>query len=141
MRKRSGSTARGVRVTERARRTTRKIDFSDIPESSTAQLKATRRVGRPPMGNELRQLTAIPVDQNVLDQFRKEARLRRIGYQTLINEVLARYVGNSFARARSSASAPLPLFAASLCSTPCSWPCVAGARAGRTPWRSRSSGA
>jgi uncharacterized protein (DUF4415 family) len=29
----------------------------------------------------------------VLDQFRKEARRRRIGYQTLINEVLARYVG------------------------------------------------
>jgi uncharacterized protein (DUF4415 family) len=46
-------------------------------------------VGRPPLGDEPRQLIAIRVDPGVLDQFRKEARRRRVGYQTLINEVLA----------------------------------------------------
>lgn len=75
-----------------ARRTTLKIDFSDIPDTSPEQLKAMRRVGRPPLGDEPRQLIAIRLDPAVLDQFRKEARRRRIGYQTLINEVLARHV-------------------------------------------------
>lgn len=73
-------------------RRTRKIDFSDIADSSPEQLKAMRRVGRPPLGDEPRRLIAIRVDPAVLDQFRKEARRRRIGYQTLINEVLARHV-------------------------------------------------
>lgn len=62
------------------------------PDSSPAQLKAMRRVGRPPLGDEPRQLIAIRVDPSVLDQFRKEARRRRVGYQTLINDVLAQYV-------------------------------------------------
>jgi uncharacterized protein (DUF4415 family) len=92
MPKRSGSSARGGRVAANARRTARKIDYSDIPESSPAQLKAMRRVGRPPLGDEPRQLIAIRVDPGVLDQFRREARRRRVGYQTLINEVLARHV-------------------------------------------------
>ena len=39
-----------------------------------------------------RQLIAIRVDPAVLDGFRREARRRRVGYQTLINEVLARHV-------------------------------------------------
>ena len=51
-----------------------------------------RRVGRPRLGDEPRHLIAIRVDPGVLDQFRKEARRRRVGYQTLINEVLARHV-------------------------------------------------
>jgi uncharacterized protein (DUF4415 family) len=92
MPKRSGSSAPGVRAAASVRRTRQKIDFSDIPDSSAAQLKAMRRVGRPPLGNEPRQLIAIRVDVGVLDQFRQEARRRRVGYQTLINEVLARHV-------------------------------------------------
>jgi uncharacterized protein (DUF4415 family) len=48
-----------------------------------------RRVGRPPIGKEPRQLIAIWLDPSVLKSFRKEARRRRVGYQTLINEVLA----------------------------------------------------
>jgi uncharacterized protein (DUF4415 family) len=51
-----------------------------------------RRVGRPPLGNEPRQLIAIRVDARVLESFRKEARRRRVGYQTLINEVLAKHI-------------------------------------------------
>ena len=92
MPKRSGSSARAGRVAANARRTTRRIDYSDIPESSPEQLKAMRRVGRPPLGDEPRQLIAIRVDPGVLDSFRKEARRRRVGYQTLINEVLAQHI-------------------------------------------------
>jgi uncharacterized protein (DUF4415 family) len=51
-----------------------------------------RRVGRPPIGDEPRQLVAIRLDVGVLDRFRKEAKRRGVGYQTLINEVLAKHV-------------------------------------------------
>ena len=91
MPKRSGSSARGVRAAANVRRTRRKIDYSDIPESSAEQLNAMRRVGRPPLGDEPRRLIAIRVDPQVLESFRKEARRRRVGYQTLINEVLAKH--------------------------------------------------
>jgi uncharacterized protein (DUF4415 family) len=37
-------------------------------------------------------LIAIRVDPSVLESFRKEARRRRVGYQTLINEVLAEHI-------------------------------------------------
>jgi len=70
----------------------RQIDYSDIPESTREQLNAMRRVGRPPLGDEPRQLIAIRLDPGVLAKFRVEARRRRVGYQTLINEVLAKYV-------------------------------------------------
>ena len=43
------------------------------------------------------QLIAIRVDPGVLDEFRKEARRRRVGYQTLINEVLAQHAGKDVA--------------------------------------------
>lgn len=92
MPKRSASSAHGERAGANVRRTTRRIDFSDIPEAAPAQLKSMRRVGRPPLGDTPRQLIAIRVDAGVLDQFRKEARRRRVGYQTLINEVLAQHV-------------------------------------------------
>ena len=92
MPRRSESSARGERAGANARRTTRKIDYSDIPEASGEQLKAMRRVGRPPIGDEPRRLIAIRVDPSVLESFRKEARRRRVGYRTLINEVLAQHV-------------------------------------------------
>ena len=93
MAKRSESLARGARAGRKERRTrTRKIDFSDIPEASTEQLRAMRRVGRPPIGKQARQLIAIRLDPRVIDEFRKEAKRRNLGYQTLINEVLAKHV-------------------------------------------------
>ena len=97
MPKRSGSSARGERAAANVRRTRRRIDYTDISESSPDQLKAMRRVGRPPLGNEPRQLIAIRVDARVLESFRKEARRRRVGYQTLINEVLARHISTDVA--------------------------------------------
>lgn len=92
MPKRSVSSARAGRAAESVRRTRRKIDFSEIPDSSPDQLQAMRRAGRPPLGERARQLIAIRVDAAVLDGFRQEARQRRIGYQTLINEVLAKHI-------------------------------------------------
>ena len=70
----------------------RKIDFSDIPEASAAQLGEMRRVGRPPLGDVPRQLIAIRLDVEVLAQFRREAQRRKVGYQTLIHEVLEQHV-------------------------------------------------
>jgi uncharacterized protein (DUF4415 family) len=51
-----------------------------------------RPVGRPPIGRAPRQLIALRVDPSVLESFRREARRRRVGYQTLINEVLAAHI-------------------------------------------------
>ena len=93
MAKRSESSARGERAGGKERRTrARKIEFSDIPEASTKQLRAMRRVGRPLIGEQARQLIAIRLDPRVIDEFRKEAKRRNLGYQTLINEVLAKHV-------------------------------------------------
>lgn len=90
---RSASSARAGRVVKSAARTPKPgIDFSEIPDSSPAQLRAMRRVGRPTLGARTRQLIAIRVDPDVLDKFRKEARRRRVGYQTLMNEALAEHV-------------------------------------------------
>jgi uncharacterized protein (DUF4415 family) len=99
MAKRSASSARDARAGKKDVRTSpsRAIDFSDIPEASDEQLRTMRRVGRPPAGAASRQLIAIRVDPDVLECFRKEARRRKIGYQTLINEVLAEHVGKNVA--------------------------------------------
>ena len=85
---RAGRAARSGRPTRRPA-----IDFSDIPEASPVQLRAMRRVGRPPLGAAARQLIAIRIDPQVLDAVRREARRRGLGYQTLINDLLAKHVG------------------------------------------------
>ena len=64
-----------------------------------------RRVGRPPAGAYARQLITISVDPNLLERFRKEAKRRKIGYHTVINEVLAQHVRKSVAR-RNGAHEP-----------------------------------
>jgi uncharacterized protein (DUF4415 family) len=93
MAKRSESSARGEQGATKERPTRpRRIDFSDIPEASTKQLRAMRRVGRPPIGEQARQLIAIRLDPRVIEEFRTEAKRRNLGYQTLINEVLAKHV-------------------------------------------------
>ena len=95
MARRFASSARGERAAKNVRRTVARtrIDFSDIPEASDRQLRAMRRVGRPPIGTEARQLIAIRLDRNVLDRFRAEAKRLKVGYQTLIHRVLAEHVG------------------------------------------------
>ena len=51
-----------------------------------------RRVGRPPIGERARQLIAIRVDPDVLKRVAKGSHRRNVGYQTLLNRVLADYV-------------------------------------------------
>ena len=99
MSKASGSSARARRAGKNGRRMRqRAIDFSDIPETSAKQLRAMRRVGRPPLGTAARRLIAIRIDPEVLDAVRREAKRRGLGYQSLINQLLAKYV----ARRRSA---------------------------------------
>ncbi len=68
------------------------IDFSDIPELTDAQLLSMRRVGRPPIGEQARQLIAIRVDPKVLMLLQAQAKRQGKGYQTLINEILTEHV-------------------------------------------------
>ena len=99
MSKASGSSARAKRAGKNGRRKReRAIDFSDIPETSAKRLRAMRRVGRPPLGTAARRLIAIRIDPEVLDAVRREAKRRGLGYQSLINQLLAKYV----ARRRSA---------------------------------------
>jgi uncharacterized protein (DUF4415 family) len=93
MGKASASSVRARQAAKSARPTRRRrIDFSDIPEASEAQLKAMRRVGRPPLGTEARRLIAIRIDAQVLQAVRQEAKRRGLPYQSLINDLLAKHV-------------------------------------------------
>jgi uncharacterized protein (DUF4415 family) len=67
----------------------RKIDYSDIPPLSKSQLASMRRIGRPPLGDEPRQLIAIRLDVKVLRWLKAIAAERRVPYQSLINDLLA----------------------------------------------------
>jgi uncharacterized protein (DUF4415 family) len=49
-------------------------------------------VGRPPLGTAARQLIAIRLDPQVLDAVPREAKRRGQGYQSLINDLLAKHV-------------------------------------------------
>lgn len=77
--------------TDKKRGATKKqrIDYTDIPPLSDKQLASMRRVGRPPLGEEPRQLIAIRLDVGVLRWLKSLATKRRIPYQSLINELLA----------------------------------------------------
>ena len=67
----------------------KKIDFSDIPESTDRQLSSMRHFGRPSMGDEPRKLIAIRLDAKVLGWLRKTAEKKGLPYQSLVNEILA----------------------------------------------------
>ena len=86
----SVSSARGGRAAKSARPILdRGIDFSDIPESTDAELKRARRVGRPRSG-DAKQLIAIRIRPRVLAALRKIAEQQDKPYQTLIHEILER---------------------------------------------------
>jgi len=91
-RRKSESLARGKQVAKNGKHTLdSEIDFSDIPELADEELGRMRRVGRPPLGSDARQLIAIRIDPEVLEKIRKAASKVGKGYQTLINEILAKY--------------------------------------------------
>ncbi len=64
-----------------------RIDFSDIPESTEAELKRARRVGRPRTG-AAKQLIAIRIAPRLLAQLRRLAAKQSKPYQTLIHQLL-----------------------------------------------------
>src|SRR5712691_13180637 len=89
-RKRFASSARAKQAAKNARHTlSSDIDFSDIPESTDAELRRARRVGRPKTGNA-KQLIAIRIAPRLLAQLRRLAAKRNKPYQTLIHELLER---------------------------------------------------
>jgi uncharacterized protein (DUF4415 family) len=84
------SSVRGWRIDKkRSAIKRRKIDYSDIPALSKTQLASMRRIGRPPLGDEPRQLIAIRLDPKVLRWLKSVAAKRHVPYQSLINELLA----------------------------------------------------
>ncbi|HEV2290127.1 MAG TPA: BrnA antitoxin family protein [Candidatus Acidoferrales bacterium] len=87
-RKRSASSARGKQAARNAKPiSSRRIDFSDIPESTDEELSRARRVGRPRTG-EAKHLIAIRIHPRLLAQLRRLAAQQDKPYQTLIHELL-----------------------------------------------------
>jgi len=86
--KRSESSAQGTRAGGNVKPIPdSQIDFSDIPESTDAQLKRMRRVGRPASGMA-KQLIAIRLSPRLLRQLRTMAAKQGKPYQSLIHELL-----------------------------------------------------
>ncbi len=63
-----------------------RIDFSDTPESTEAELKRARRVGRPKTGNA-KQLIAIRISPRLPAELRRLAAKQGKANQTLIHEL------------------------------------------------------
>lgn len=72
----------------------KRIDFSDLPESTDEELNRARRVGRPKTGNA-KQLIAIRISPRLLAQLRRLAAKRDKPYQTLIHEFLEKAARSS----------------------------------------------
>ena len=86
--KRYASSARGSRAAKSAKHIPDgEIDFSDIAESTDAELKRARHVGRPKTGNAKR-LIAIRIHPRLLARLRRLAARQEKPYQTLIHELL-----------------------------------------------------
>src|SRR5260370_41293423 len=64
-----------------------KLALSDIPESTDAELRRARRVGRPSSGNA-KQLLAIRIAPQLPRQLRRMAAKQSKPYQPLIHELL-----------------------------------------------------
>ena len=87
-RKRFGSSAPASQAAKSVRHMPdSQVDFSDIPESTDAELKRARRVGRPKTG-QAKQLIAIRLDPRLLAKLRTMARKQGKPYQTFIHELL-----------------------------------------------------
>jgi predicted DNA binding CopG/RHH family protein len=86
----SASSARAKPAARSARHISdRRIDFSDIAQSTDEELKRARHVGRPKTGNA-KQLIAIRIAPPLLARLRRLAAKRSKPYQTLIHELLDR---------------------------------------------------
>lgn len=93
VRRKIGSSAPGKRAAKHMQDS--QINFSEIPEATGKQLKAMKRVGRPPLGDATKQLIALRLEPGVIEQLKTLAEKEGMGYQTLINEILQRYLKKS----------------------------------------------
>jgi uncharacterized protein (DUF4415 family) len=86
------SSARGKQAAKSARHMPdSRIDFSDAPESTDAELKRARRVGRP-KSPYAKQLIAIRIDPRLLAKLRRIAQRKQRPYQSLVHELLEQAV-------------------------------------------------
>ncbi len=94
-RKRFASSARGKQAAKSAKPTPdSRLDFSDIPETTDAELRRARRVGRPKSGHAKR-LIAIRISPHLLAELRRQAAKQSKPYQTLIHELLEKAAARS----------------------------------------------
>lgn len=95
--KQYGLSARVARARKSVRPTSAEaIDYSDIPESTEAELKGARRVGRPRTG-KAKQLIALRISPQLLGQLRRLAAKQDKPYQTYIHELLEKAAGRKVA--------------------------------------------
>jgi predicted DNA binding CopG/RHH family protein len=95
--KQYGLSVRVARVRKNVKLTSAEpIDFSDIPESTEAELKGGRRVGRPRTG-KAKQLIALRISPQLLSQLRRLAAKQDKPYQTYIHELLEKAAGRKVA--------------------------------------------
>ena len=88
--KQSGSSAQESQAAKSAKRTLdKKIDFSDIPDSTNQELRTANRVGRPSTG-KAKQLIAVRISPDILRKLKKLAAKADKPYQTLINDLLVK---------------------------------------------------
>src|SRR3989442_15106715 len=88
--KRSGLSARGKQAVRNVKHIPdRRIDFSDIPESTAEELKRARRVGRPGSGTA-KQLIAVRGGPKMLALLRGVAAELGEAYPTFVHEVLGK---------------------------------------------------
>lgn len=72
----------------------KKIDFSDIPESTDEELARARRVGRP-KSTDPKQLIAIRIHPKLLLKLKRLASEKNEPYQTFIHDLLEKAVKKS----------------------------------------------
>ena len=91
--KSTASSVRGTRVKKSIRYIPdSQIDFSDIPEITEEQIRNGFRPGRPLLGSSPRMMIAIRIDPAVLKKLKSYADKKGKRYQTLINEILGKFV-------------------------------------------------
>ncbi len=94
--RRQGSSARGPRTPAIAWRESTKdrpisdsdIDYSDISALTDEQLRAMRRVGRPPVGDATKIPISFRINPNLLERIRAIAADRGEPYQSFMHELL-----------------------------------------------------
>ena len=97
------SSAHGARTGGSARQIPdSEIDYSDIPELTDDQLRQMRPLGRPPVGDAVKKSIAIRINPNLLADLRAVAARKHIPYQTLIHDVLEKFVARAARGATAS---------------------------------------